>query len=387
MLEIEQMPVPTPAGIQIFREILQHGPLSRAEIARNTGLSQPAVTKVTTPLISAHFIEEGGDQPDGQAPAQVGRPIIPVRVNPNKCGIIGIKVTENLVYGVVINFLGEMFSAFHEQLIHDDEDSVVSVISKVCKKLATATKLPVAGIGVGISGEVDTATGVVRESPLLGWHQPVSLQALLEATCGLPVVIKNDVAALTVAEQLFGVGTSASSFAVVTIGAGVGCGLFVNGGVVSGAHDVAGEIGHLPLAPGNLLCSCGRRSCVETVASYPAILRSIRASKNKPQLSFDEAVSLAQQGDAQACEAFTLAGETIGKALASMVNLIGPEKIIVAGEGVENYGLLGTQILESFEEHAFGASAETHITIRSHTFDDWARGAGVCVIMKMACLS
>ncbi len=91
----------------------------------------------------------------------------------------------------------------------------------------------------------------------------------------LPVVVTNDVRALTVAEHWFGVGVDADSFAVVTIGSGVGCGLYINGEVVSGAYGVSGELGHLPLAPGDLVCTCGRRGCVETVASSDAILARV----------------------------------------------------------------------------------------------------------------
>jgi predicted NBD/HSP70 family sugar kinase len=122
---------------------------------------------------------------------------------------------------------------------------------------------------------------------------------------------------------------------------------------------------------------------VETVASFPAILKSIQCEKNDDSLDFDDAVKLTKSGDSVARSAFSLAGETIGKALASVVNLVGPKEIIVAGEGVENYDLFGSQIKESFTDHAFGAAANTEISLRSHTFYDWARGAAVSVILDI----
>ena len=113
----------------------------------------------------------------------------------------------------------------------------------------------------------------------------------------MPVVVDNDVRALTIAEEWFGIGVDTDSFAIVTIGTGIGCGLYLNGDVVEGAHGVAGEIGHLPLAPAEIVCSCGRRGCVETVASSAAILSSIREAQRDPELTLREAVQLARCGN------------------------------------------------------------------------------------------
>jgi predicted NBD/HSP70 family sugar kinase len=99
----------------------------------------------------------------------------------------------------------------------------------------------VMGVGVVVSGDIDTETGVVRMSPRMNWSD-VPLAALLQARLGLPVVVDNDVRALTIAEEWFGIGVDTDSFAIVTIGTGIGCGLYLNGDVVAGAHGVAGEI-------------------------------------------------------------------------------------------------------------------------------------------------
>jgi predicted NBD/HSP70 family sugar kinase len=217
----------------------------------------------------------------------------------------------------------------------------------------------------------------------MGWKD-VALASQLEQRLAIPVTVENDVRALTVAEQLFGLGVDASSFAVVTIGAGIGCGIFVNGDVIQGAHGVSGEIGHLPLAPGNLVCSCGRRGCVETIASSQAIIDSVQRATGTGPLTMQQVIDLAHAGDAAASTAFADAGDTIGAALAALVNLIGPELVIIAGEGVTEYDLYATRIRTTFSEHAFGSALDCDIVIQSHTFDDWARGAAVAVIREIA---
>lgn len=121
-------------------------------------------------------------------------------------------------------------------------------------------------------------------------------------------MVENDVRALTLAERWFGEGHGAASFAMVTIGAGVGCGLFVNDDVVAGAHGVSGEIGHLPLVDDGPVCTCGRWGCVETVASSAAILRDAREAAARPDLTMREAVERAHAGDARCGRCSTVPG-------------------------------------------------------------------------------
>jgi len=134
------------------------------------------------------------------------------------------------------------------------------------------------------------------------------------------------------------------------------------------------------LAPGDLVCTCGRRGCVETVASSDAILARIRETTGRPELDLSGAIQLAHEGEEHAREAFDRAGEVIGSALAAMVNLVGPELVVIAGEGVADYDLYDQRMRQAFAEHAFGAAGDCRLMLRSHTFDNWARGAAATVI-------
>lgn len=381
MIELERIPVSSPASVTVFRKILTHGPIGRSDVARATGLSQAAVTKAVNPLIAAGYIEEAGT---GRGGVGAGRPVSPLVVSRDRAYIVGIKVTADHSYGVLTDLNAEPLAAASAPNASAAVDHVIAAITEVVADLrAKSPSGVIRGVGVTVSGDVDSHAGRVRDSPLMGW-KGIDLRALLEQQLSLPVMLENDVRALTVSEQLFGLGVDSGSFAVVTIGAGIGCGIFVNGGIIEGANGVSGEIGHLPLAPENLVCTCGRRGCVETVASSRAILERIQAMAGSRPVTMGEAFALAHSGDPIAIETFARAGDVIGSALAALVNLIGPELVIIAGEGVAEFDLYADHIRERFAEHAFGAAANCEILLRSHSFDDWARGAAVVVIRSIA---
>lgn len=370
----------------MLTRILTQGPIPRVEIARRTGLSQAAVTKAVAPLIETGFVTEQGAAPaEVDSQLGIGRPVSPLTVVPSSVSVIGVKVTPTSLIGVTTDFTAGILSVRHEKLDDTAPERVIERLAELVKALIGSLKSgeasagPLIGIGVAVSGDVDARHGVVRDSPLMGWRG-VPVADLLGKRIKVPIVVTNDVRALTVAEHWFGVGVNADSFAVVTIGSGIGCGLYINGEVVSGAYGVSGELGHLPLAPGNLVCTCGRRGCVETVASSDAILARTRETTGRADLDLAGAIKLAHEGDEHAREAFDRAGEVIGAALAAMVNLVGPELVVIAGEGVAEYDLYEERMRQAFADHAFGAAGDCRLMLRSHTFDNWARGAAATVI-------
>ena len=374
-------PASTPAGVAVFSRIITHGPVPRIEISRATGLSQAAVTKAVTPLIEGGYVGETSAQRDAVG---AGRPVNPLVVIADRAFAIGVKITADEVIGVVTDLRARIIDSVHRPLSSVDVAEVLATVIAVVQSLRSSSGVHperVMGVGVAVSGDVDRNSGVIRLSPLLGWRE-VSLGLELESRLGLPVVVETDVRALTIAEHWFGMGVDAASFAMVTIGAGVGCGIYTNGEVVAGAYGVSGEIGHLPLAGGDLICTCGRRGCVETVASSQAIVRRMHALTGR-DCELSEIVDLAHNGDPAARQAFAEAGEVIGSALAAMVNLVGPQLVVIAGEGVAEYDLYADHIRHAFHDHAFGAASNCELVVRSHTFDDWARGAAVTVLRNM----
>ncbi|MDR6971983.1 ROK family protein [Leifsonia shinshuensis] len=370
----------TAKSAEIFTRIITHGPVSRLDIGRMTGLSQAKVTKTVSPLIESGYVQVG-EHAEHSVP---GRPVRPLSAVPSSMIAIGVKVNEGELFAVSVDLRNDVLGSTHRVLAsHDPEsvtDAIVASVDALIAQLG-ADAANLVGVGVSVSGDIDTSTGTVRHSPLLDWSQ-VPLGDRLESLLGLPVTVENDVRALAKAEHWFGVGRDATSFAIVTIGAGIGCGIYVNGDVVTGSHGVAGEIGHLPLASSDAICVCGRRGCVEAVASSHAILEAVRRGHGDSGLEMTDAIRLAHEGDPSAVEAFERAGTAVGDALAATVNLFGPEVVLIAGEGVMDYDLYERRFREEFQAHAFGAAANCRLVVRRHTFYDWARGAAVAMLRE-----
>jgi len=372
-----------PAAALVFQTLLAQGPLTRAEVGRRTGLSAGAVTKVATPLLADGWITELG-RPAGERVN--GRPATLVAVRPERARFAGVKVTGDELIGCLADLTAQPLATRRADLGTRDVGTVVQAIARLvaelCAEAGSTEHGPVHSIGVTISGDVDGHTGTVQYSPFLNWRR-VPLAQLVEAATGTPTVIENDVRALTVAEQWFGAGAGLSSFALVTVGAGIGAGLSVGGRVVSGAHGVAGEVGHLPVGGSDRICTCGNTGCVEAVASTPAITEQARQAAGDPGLTTEEAVRLAHAGHAEVRAVFSRAGHALGLALASVANLIGPERIIISGEGVASYDLFADQIRQTFAARAFGAAADCDIVVRPLPFEAWARGGAAVAAQRL----
>ncbi|CAM5488993.1 Putative NBD/HSP70 family sugar kinase OS=Leifsonia shinshuensis OX=150026 GN=HNR13_003640 PE=3 SV=1 [Leifsonia shinshuensis] len=370
----------TAASAEIFTRIITHGPVSRLDIGRLTGLSQAKVTKTVSPLIADGFVTVG----EHAEHAFPGRPVRPLSVVPRSMIAVGVKVNADEIFAVTVSLGNEVIGSTRRRLTgHAPETTITAIVKSVTAlvdQLGDDARF-LTGVGVSVSGDIDTADGIVRDSPLLGWTH-VPLGSLLAERLGLPVIVENDVRALAKSEQWFGVGTDADSFAIITIGAGIGCGIYVNGDVVVGAHGVAGEIGHLPLGPSDALCVCGRRGCVEAVASSHAIRDAVCQGHDDPTLTLADAIRLAHEGDPSAVDAFERAGTAIGAAVATTVNLFGPEVVVIAGEGVMDYDLYERRFREEFLAHVFGTAANCRLIVRRHTFVDWARGAAVAALRE-----
>ncbi|MGW7267359.1 ROK family protein [Streptomyces sp. NPDC054842] len=378
----EAFPAHTPAASQIFTTVLSHGPLTRSDIAARTRLSAAAVTKAVRPLIEAGYLRE--DTGEDARQVSLGRPANPVRVDGGRALFIGVKMTGDELIAVLTDLCCRIRVARHVPLTSHHPQAVLDSTAALVQELLTEADgfgVRVQGLGIAVSGDVDRADGVVRYSPFLEWRD-VPLAELAGAATGLPVTVDNDVRALTVAEQWFGAGVGLPDFALVTVGAGIGCGLVVHGRVVSGAHGVAGEIGHVSIDPAGPLCHCGNRGCVEAIASDSAIVAGVREATGVHVADAAEALDLAHDGDPGARQVYARAGAAIGRGIATVANLLGPERVIISGEGLAAYDLFAEQIRDAFADAAFGSAARCDLRTRPLPFEEWARGAAATAIQS-----
>jgi predicted NBD/HSP70 family sugar kinase len=372
-----------PAATAVFTAVLTEGPLSRVSLARRLGLSSAAVTKAARPLIDTGYLHElAATERTGPG---AGRPASPLAVRADREFFVGVKITADELIGVVCDLCADVRVAAHRPLTDPDVEAVLTELGRLVDELLDGPgdyRARTRRLGLAVSGDVDRTTGLVRYSPFLQWRN-VLLGQRAARTTGLAVTVENDVKALTAAEQWFGEGVGAESFALVTVGTGIGCGLVVNGRLVSGSHGVAGEIGHISVDATGPDCHCGGRGCVESIAGTHAIVRQARDRSGRPELTIDEAVALARGGDKKVKAVFARAGNAIGCGIAAVANLVGPTRIVVSGEGLAAYDLLEAHIRIAFERQAFGAAAQSPLSIRPLPFEEWARGAAAVSIQSL----
>jgi predicted NBD/HSP70 family sugar kinase len=365
----------------VFATILTAGPVSRTELARRTGLSQSTVTKAVNPLLDAGYLVEAGESSSG-----MGRPQRLLRVATDRHMVVGVKLAPAHVTAVLTDLEAGVLARSRRTLDGDHRPGpTLAAATAVAGDLLTGhphARDRLIGVGVGVGGHIDSKSGRCVHSGVLGWHD-VDIARPLSAATGPPTVVNNDVNTLVIAEQWFGAGQGVRSFAVVTVGAGVGGGLLIGGDLHVGASGLAGEIGHIPLQPDGPDCSCGSRGCLETVASCSAVLADIEARGGPRCASFEEAARLARTGETAATAAFAAMGEALGRGLATLCNLLNLEKIILSGEGVQAYDLFGPACEESRRMHGFSTAVTDCALVVDAVDDDlWARGAACLVIRE-----
>ncbi|WP_346534205.1 ROK family transcriptional regulator [Micromonospora sp. DPT] len=372
-----------PAATAVFTAVLTEGPLSRVSLARRLGLSSAAVTKAARPLIDTGYLHElAATERTGPG---AGRPASPLAVRADREFFVGVKITADELIGVVCDLRAAVRATARRPLTAPDVEAVLTDLGQLVDGLLDGPgdyRVRTRRLGLAISGDVDRTTGLVRYSPFLQWRN-VPLGQRAARITGLAATVENDVKALTAAEHWFGEGVGAESFALVTVGTGIGCGLVVHGRLVSGSHGVAGEIGHLAVDANGPSCHCGGRGCVEAIAGTQAIVRQARERSGRPELTIDAAVALARAGDERVGAVFARAGSAIGSGIAAVANLVGPARIVVSGEGLAAYDLFEAHIRTGFERQAFGAAAQCPLSIRPLPFEEWARGAAAVSIQSL----
>jgi predicted NBD/HSP70 family sugar kinase len=292
-----------------MQTLYREGQLSRADIARETGLTRVTVSDLVAELIGENLVIEIGQRED----ARPGKPATLLDLNRDAFQIIGIDLSEYATFrGALLDLDGQILARADRPLAGSTGDDAVAKIISLIESLLDAATRPILGIGVGSPGVVDLA-GVVLTAPNLGWTNR-SLQLELAVRFSIPVVVINDANAATLAEHSFG--GAASDMMLVKVGHGVGAGLLLGGTPLFGSRFAAGEIGHVVVGTdGGADCVCGKRGCLETWLATPrldAALATAATSGQKEQILW-------------------AAGERLGIALAPVVGALDLAEIVLSG--------------------------------------------------------
>jgi predicted NBD/HSP70 family sugar kinase len=262
----------------------------------------------------------------------MGRPSQAMDVNVDAVHLVSIKLLAGEINLVRTDMRSTVLAHRAIPLQTEPVEAAIDQITEAVKA-EVAVDPSVATVGISLAGPVNPRSDVVVQSPFLGWENVPLAQRVYERT-GLPTVIENDVRALTAAEHWFGAAAGATDFALVTIGAGIGCGVVIDDRLVDGHIGTAGQVGHLPVTASGPLCERGHRGCVRSYLSSSARVTQAAGALRRPDLSYDEVISLAEQGDRVASRVVHDAGYALGTVIGLITAITAPSKVLISGEGV-----------------------------------------------------
>ena len=322
--------------------------ISRAELARKMGLSRAAVSSIVNDLMAINVVREAAG-----GPATGGRPAVLLEINP-ACGyVLGVDMGAT--------HLGLVLADFSARAIAEEEYPFdVSRGAEIClQEVDGRVRLfleqrnfsldDLLSIGVGVPGPVVSKTGGVIAPPIMpGWDK-FPIRTHLEALWGHPITLNNDAELGALGEWAFGAGRFETDLLYVKVGYGIGAGLLLNGNIYSGATGSAGEIGHITIQGNGPMCTCGNRGCLEALAGGRAIaqqaVNAIQTGRRTHMAAFASAEKItaldvaaeARKGDLVAQEIISQAGQYLGIAIASLINVVNPGMIVIGG-GVSQIG-------------------------------------------------
>lgn len=383
----------------VLSVIWQRGSLSRADIARATGITPPAVSSLVKELSDLGLVEELGI---GDSTLAGGRKPTLFRINPAGGFAVGLKLGLDELSVTSIDLLGGVLDHFSRPRDpNEGEGRVLARVSDLIQEaLQRSTRMShsLLGIGLALPGIVDSRAGVLRYSHLLGWRD-VPVQYLLGKEFGVPVFVDNDVNALTLGERMYGAARGVDNVLCVTVGTGIGAGVVLNGQILSGSHHGAGELGHSTIMLDGPVCRCGKSGCLEALASDSGIVRQATTRLEKgqhsvllemtggktDQITADLVSKAAKEGDQLAKEVLEQTARYLGLAIASAFNLIDPDLVLVGGERMERSGhLMLDAIVEAARENTFSTMKDNVRIARTALGERaWTVGAATLVLQHL----
>ena len=375
----------------VLNLVREYQPISRADLARRMEVARGMVSPLVNELIDQGLLYEAatGTSRRGRKPT-----LLHVRAHDRL--VVGIDVRLSQTHVMLSDFAGRTL-AMEVLPTPADPDTLVAELGARVRRVLDANAAAGAcqGIGLVVPGMVDRASGKLVNAPTLGWRD-VDLRGALEAAAGIPVAIERDAVACALAQMWHGdrAGEATDSYAYVTFSDGVGAGLVVNGRVVRGHRDAAGEFGHIPLTLEGPACSCGSRGCWEAYTSSYAVVarylgrelatRESYAAIRASGLTVPDVIARARSGDATARATLEATGRYMGLGLAAIVNALNPARIIVGGEIAAAWDVIGATVQRAMAERTLTqGTAATPVIPEANDQQTRLRGATALVVAPM----
>jgi predicted NBD/HSP70 family sugar kinase len=364
--------------------VRRHQPISRASLARRSGMQRSTVSAITQQLLSEDWVIEGatGHLPRGRKPTFL-------HLNPDRAGIIGVDIQPDVTTLAVASM--DMRILAHESMTtgRDPAEFTERLGRRIMDLMRAHPQKSYEGIGVSVPGRIDLASRRLTFAPSLHWND-VDFKTPLEKLTGLPLELENAANACALAELWSGRhGEGVTHLATVTVAEGIGVGLIMNGELLRGSQGVPGEFGHVTLEARGPECRCGNRGCWEVMASNSAAMRyyaefssvrkgEIGSKSNMSPVPFSDLLRLVAQGDLKAGRALDQTAHHLGVGLAMLVTGLAPNVIVVIGEITRAWNRVGPIVAAAIKQHSFTHSRTTILPTDPET---WPRLRGAIALI------
>jgi predicted NBD/HSP70 family sugar kinase len=348
----------------VLQTLYRTGAMSRADVARATGLTRVTVSDLVAELIADAIVLERGPSES----VRPGKPATIIDIDRTGFHILALDLSESTVLrGALLSLDGDVQLRHETPLDGLTGDAACRAVLDLARRLLADASRPILGIGVGSPGIVD-ADGRVLSAPNLGWSE-LPLRAILERELGHPVTVVNDANAAVLAEYSFG--DADGDLMIVKVGHGVGAGVLLGGSLVLGRNWASGEIGHVTVGTdGGLECVCGKRACLETWLAVPRLEAQLAAVAGSGDASESARDAVLRE-----------AGERLGIALAPVVGTLGLTDIALAGPPALLDGVLADAVSDTIRARTMERlSGDLSLRMTSLGDDIVLLGAAVLVL-------
>jgi predicted NBD/HSP70 family sugar kinase len=331
--------------LRVLNWIRQYGPAPRFQIADALHLSRSTITKIVGQLLEDRLVSEGEtiEASLRQGQRVGGRPATPIYFNADAGYAVGVDVGRSHLTLVLTNLAAEQIGE-PTSLAFDVNAGPEMCVKQLARALTQfvvyarqRTWKHIVGIGISLPGPLDVVQHVLVDPPNMEGWDGVDIRQLVAREVPVPaerIHVDNDANLGALAESRLGAGQNIPNLVYLKLGTGIGAGLIINGDLFHGSSGSAGEIGHVCMDPKGRTCYCRRhRGCLETIAGAAAIARAARGDRaNHAEVPIANVIQAARRGDPASSEAIRHAAETVGRALADLVNLLNPSRILIGGQ-------------------------------------------------------
>jgi predicted NBD/HSP70 family sugar kinase len=309
----------------VLNQIRTRQPISRADLARTSGLQRSTISNIVEGLLAEGWVVESstGASPRGRKPTHL--------VVSSQKVVVAVDIHPARTTVALADMSGNISSMRQVALPSQPNRVIAAIIASIRKVITDHPKYSFQGIGINLPGRFNRQLEKAVFAPNVAW--PIAqIKPEVEQALDLPVVVENVANACALSEVWFGYNDASRDLVVINVSEGIGTGIFANGRLLRGSGEAAGEFGHVQVDPNGRQCGCGSLGCWETVASNSSALRYYEENARRPAPSFDELIGLAEHGDAHALAAIERMCRELGRGMHMIVSALAPNEIVVVGE-------------------------------------------------------